>query len=147
MKGRIALLVVAVLAVCVIAGDGRMGEKGTGAPEAKGERIAGRCHCGHVRYEAQRPIVKCSYCDCRGCQRATGTFKAPFVTVLRTKFKVTAGKPKAFRAASGKKCDAHGVWHFCPKCGSQVFWKAHRGKELDIFAGTLDNTKLFRIKK
>ena len=109
--------------------------------------ITGHCHCGQIRYEAQPPIIKCSYCDCAGCQRATGTFKAPFVTVLRSGFKVTAGEPSVFRANGGEACDAHGEWFFCPQCGAQVFWRGYEGDQLDIFAGTLDDTSLFELSE
>ena len=107
------------------------------------ESIVGQCHCGSIRYEAQPPIVKCSYCDCPGCQRATGTLRAPFVTVHRKEFSIVSGESSTFRADSGVKCDAHGVWHFCAKCGTPVFWLGDRG-ELDIFAGTLIDTGLFQ---
>jgi hypothetical protein len=115
-------------------------------PVEAGKLISGQCHCGHVKYEAQGPVVKCSYCDCQGCRRATGTLKAPFVTVRRAGFKITAGEATEFRAASGVKCDAHGTWHFCPKCGAHVFWKGNRGSEIDIFAGSLDDAALFQPK-
>jgi len=148
MRELIGTVLVASLAVGIVIGQAGGAEKDRGATQKKAvSRMTGRCHCGHVTYEARGPIVKCSYCNCRGCQRATGTLKAPFVTVSRKAFRVTAGKPTPFRAASGVKCDAHGVWHFCPKCGTQVFWKGDRGNELDIFAGTLDNTALFQVKK
>lgn len=45
------------------------------------EQITGRCHCGAVEYMADGPIVQCSYCDCEGCRRSTGTLKARFVPV------------------------------------------------------------------
>jgi hypothetical protein len=124
-----------------------MGERTEEVNVAEGEvvrAIVGRCHCGQVAYAADGPVVKCSYCDCRGCQRATGTMRAPFVTVRREGFHVTAGKAARFQAASGDACDAHGVWHFCPDCGTQLFWMAHRGDEVDIFAGTLDDSSLFQ---
>jgi hypothetical protein len=111
------------------------------------EPMVGHCHCGSIRYEAQPPIVKSSYCDCPGCQRATGTFKAPFVTVYQKGLSVISGEPSSFRADSGVMCDAHGAWYFCSKCGTQVFWKPDRGDELDIFAGTLEDTNLFQPEK
>ena len=110
-------------------------------------RIPGRCHCGAIQYEAQAPIVKSSYCDCRGCQRASGTLQAPFVTVKRAGFKIVAGTPSEYRAPSGEKCDAAGTWHFCAKCGTQIYWQSDQGDELDIFAGTLDDTSLFQPQK
>lgn len=107
------------------------------------ESIMGQCHCGGIRYEAQPPIVKSSYCDCPGCQRATGTFKAPFITVYPKQFSIVSGEPSSFRAESGVLCDGHGVWHFCPVCGTPVFWLSDRG-QVDIFAGTLNDTALFQ---
>ena len=109
--------------------------------------ILGQCHCGNIRYEAQPPIVKSSYCDCPGCQKATGTFKAPFVTVHQKEFRVIAGEPSSFRADSGVMCDAYGEWYFCSKCGTHIFWKPNESDELDIFAGTLDDTELFQPKE
>lgn len=104
--------------------------------------IKGQCHCGAVRYESPGPIIKSSYCDCRGCQRTTGTLKAPFVTVPSGSFQVVAGQAASFRAQSGDRCDAHGVWHYCRACGSPVYWE-RGGDQVDIFAGTLDDTALF----
>jgi len=113
-------------------------------PTKNVNKVTGRCHCGYITYAAEGPVIKCSYCDCGGCRKATGTLKAPFVTVRRTSFKVTSGQASEFRAKSKEKCDCHGVWYFCPKCGTQVFWKADEGDELDIFAGTLDDTTVFQ---
>lgn len=136
-----AMLAALFVAGCAVGEDGKT--------EAKGDMsmMTGQCHCGRIKYEAKSPIVKCSYCDCRGCQRATGTLKAPFVTVRRDGVKVISGKPSEFRAASGEKCDAHGVWLFCPDCGTQLFWKGDKGDELDIFAGTLDDASVFKPKE
>jgi hypothetical protein len=106
--------------------------------------ITGHCHCGGIQYKAEGPIVKTSYCDCPGCQKATGTLQAPFVTVLRGNTEVTAGEPSVFRAKSGDRCDEHGEWLFCPDCGTQVFWRGFRGNELDIFAGTLNDPSVFQ---
>jgi len=143
MKYVAGSLTVALLAVGVASAQ----EGGKTAKEATAEPITGQCHCGHVKYRAQGPIFDHNYCDCRGCQRATGTLKAPFVVVRKATFTVTAGEPARFRSKSKVKCDAHGVWCFCPKCGTQVFWLGDKGNKLDIFAGTLDDTKLFQPKK
>ena len=107
-------------------------------------KVTGQCHCGQITYEAEDPNLSVGYCDCRGCQKATGTLRAPFVHVNRAGFRTTKGDPKAFRAASGDKCDAGGVWHFCSDCGTQLFWKGDRGDEIAIFAGTLDDASLLK---
>ena len=108
--------------------------------------ITGQCHCGSVRYEAEGPIVKSSYCDCPGCRRATGTFKVPFLTILRDNLKLMGSEPVEYRPQSGDRCDEFGTYHFCPKCGSQIYWKGHQGNELDLFAGTLDDATLFKAE-
>ena len=105
-------------------------------------RICGVGHQGSAN--DQNPIVKSSSCDCDGCRRATGTLNVPFVSVRRAGFKVTAGEPNQFRAEAGVKCDAFGVWSFCSKCGTQLFWTGDTGDEIDIFAGTLDDTSVFQ---
>lgn len=136
-----------VVLVVLLAASGAIGQDDDTAKTETDGRIAGQCHCGYIKYEAQGPAVKSSYCNCRGCQRATGTLKVPFVSVRRAGFRITAGKPAEFRAKSGVKCDAGGVWYFCPKCGTQVHWKADQGEEIDIFAGTLHDTRLFQPKR
>jgi hypothetical protein len=109
--------------------------------------MTGGCHCGAVKYEVDGAIVKCSYCDCAGCRRATGTLKAPFVTVRRADLRLLSGELTEFKAASGDRCDAHGTWHFCAKCGAPVYWKGHRGDEFDLFAGSLDDPSVFVVKE
>jgi len=144
MKRTLAITLAALLSAALTADAEKTPDKEAAGSVAP---IAGRCHCGYVQYEAQPPVVKSSTCDCKGCQKATGTLQAPFVTVRRPGFKVTAGEATEFRAKSGIKCDAHGTWHFCPKCGTQVFWKGNKGNEIDIFAGTLDEPGIFRPEK
>lgn len=73
--------------------------------------------------------------------------KGPFVTVKRGGFKITAGTPTVFRAVCGEKCDINGAWNFCPKCGTQLFWLADKGDEVDIFAGTFDDPSVFKVKE
>ena len=109
------------------------------------EDITGKCHCGYIEYQAQGPIIKCSYCDCNGCKKATGTFKAPFITVKRNNFSIISGNISKFKSESKERCDGYGEWYFCTKCGTQLYWKSFEGDQLDIFAGTLDNTNLFKI--
>lgn len=141
--GFLTMLLV-IMTACTTIIEGRIANM---TDEDATEQITGQCHCGNIKYKANKPIVKCSYCDCGGCQKASGTLKSPFVTVKRQGFILLAGKPTSFEAKSGIKCDSHGVWNFCPKCGTQIFWKGHKGDEIDIFAGTLDDTTLFKIKE
>lgn len=145
MKLAIAAMLGVLLATAVVLGQGAKPAAAAGAQTAVAP-ITGHCHCGALQYEIRGPVLRCSYCSCPGCQRASGTLRVPFLTVRRAAVQVTAGELAEFQAKQGVKCDADGVWQFCPKCGTQVFWKGHRGDELDVFAGTLDNTALFQAK-
>jgi len=149
-KGMGRLLCAALmglLAASLAAGEDAAAAKPPATKKQAAGTMTGQCHCGHVKYRVQGPIRKCSTCDCRGCQRATGALRVPFVTVLRSAFTITQGEPKPFRGTSKAQCDVNGVWHFCPRCGTQVFWKPHKGNLVDIFAGTLDDTSVFKPKK
>jgi hypothetical protein len=141
MKRAICLCSAILLSMGVL-----QAQEKTPMKEETSKTITGGCHCGAARYEVTGKIVGQSYCDCRACQRTAGVLRVPFVTVLQSAFKLT-GKVSAYRSDSGVKCDANGVWHFCPVCGTHVYWKPHRGDKLDIFAGTLDDTKLFKVNE
>ena len=105
--------------------------------------LTGQCHCGSVKYEARGPILFRGACRCRACQRATGTLESPNVQVPLENLKITSGSATEFKASSDAACDA-GVWHFCGRCGSQLYWKNAAGTELAIFVGTLDDTSVYQ---
>ena len=66
MRSRLGTVIAALLALAVA------GARAEDAKERPAKPITGQCHCGRVKYRVQGPVVKCSYCDCGGCQRATG---------------------------------------------------------------------------
>jgi hypothetical protein len=108
------------------------------------DTITGQCHCGSVRYEAQLPILNSDFCDCLGCQKATGAFEVPYIAVYVKNFKLLSGQITTFRADGGEGCDADGTWYFCPRCGTQLFWQGDEADELTILAGTLDEVDVFQ---
>lgn len=112
-------------------------------PGAAAQVVKGRCHCGAVAYRAAGPVLRCGPCDCRDCRRASGSLNPTYVTVAKVGFKITSGKPASYRAKTGEKCDCHGTWHFCRKCGGPLFWGNDNGKEIDIFAGSLDDPSIY----
>jgi hypothetical protein len=116
-------------------------------PSASANTITGRCHCGYITYEADAAGAKFDDCECRGCQRASGSLKAQYVIVRPAALKITTGTPSEFRANSTAECDLVGVWEFCPKCGTHVFWKSNKGDQIDIFAGTLDDPRVYKPGK
>jgi hypothetical protein len=83
-------------------------------------RIA-RCCCGTLRAEASGNPALVAACHCEQCQRRTG---APFgISAYYPAAQVrTAGASKVFGRDSqaGRKVRIH----FCPDCGTSVYWKA-----------------------
>jgi hypothetical protein len=85
-------------------------------------RIAA-CHCGAVEVACEGDPRKVSLCHCQQCQRRTGS--AFSVAVFYTRDQVTARGVTARYvrpAASGFAVD----FHFCPACGSNLFWYPER---------------------
>ena len=79
------------------------------------------CHCGQLRVEATGDPFAVSICHCLACQRRTGSafgmqagFKADQVEI--------SGSYSDFSRISDEADRKEHVFHFCPVCGSQVFY-------------------------
>ncbi len=83
-------------------------------------RIA-RCCCGSLRAEATTEPALVGACHCIECQRRTGS---PFgVSTYFPREQVhTTGPNKVY--ARGSDSGRRVELHFCPNCGSTVFWCA-----------------------
>src|SRR4051812_34478602 len=78
----------------------------------------GGCACGAVRYEIHDKPVFENHCQCRDCQRRSGTGHGSYLTFAdRSRVRVT-GEAKTWRVAgdSGNE-KIHG---FCGNCGTPV---------------------------
>lgn len=82
------------------------------------KRIAS-CACGALSASVETEPVKISLCHCEACKKRTGSAFGVAVFFGRDDAK-TSGPSHVFtrRGESGK----HVTFHFCPDCGSTVFW-------------------------
>ena len=78
------------------------------------------CHCGQLRLAVDGDPFVVSICNCRACQRRTGSafgmqaaFRPDQVTI--------AGRYSDYVRISDEADAKEHVFHFCPDCGSQVF--------------------------
>ena len=86
------------------------------------ERTAS-CACGQLRVICQGEPQKVSLCHCLECQRRTGST-----------YGIAAFFPRALvgvqgRASTYERPSDSGftvAFHFCPHCGSTVFWEPRR---------------------
>ena len=88
------------------------------------------CNCGNlsVTLEGSDP-QRVTLCSCYECQRRTGSVLSVQARIPREQatidgeskawtFPVKGAKPATFRS-----CDSGGTtYHFCPECGSTVYW-------------------------
>jgi len=101
----------------------------------------GGCACGAVRYEITAEPVFSNDCQCRDCQRESGTGHQSHLTFPREGVTLTGeGRPWDMVADSG------GVKtrNFCPHCGLSVFLTfADMPDIVAIRAATLDDPSRF----
>lgn len=74
--------------------------------------VTGRCHCGHVTYEAELDPKRISICHCTDCQALSGSPFRVTAVVPESNLKLTGHQPKLYRkvAESGRVRQQY----FCP---------------------------------
>ncbi|RUU42229.1 GFA family protein [Mesorhizobium sp. M6A.T.Ca.TU.002.02.2.1] len=88
----------------------------------------GGCQCGAVRFRIEGALGDASVCHCRMCQKASGNFYLPLVSVRDAKLDWTRGEPKRFRSSSAA------LRGFCADCGTPLTFEAPDGIALAIAA-------------
>jgi hypothetical protein len=78
--------------------------------------ITGGCHCGAVRYEAEGEALTHALCHCSDCRRSAGAPMVAWTMYRLDAVKVTKGAVKVYASSE------HGRRHFCPDCGTGLFY-------------------------
>ena len=79
----------------------------------------GGCACGAIRYEtSSKPIVE-SHCQCRHCQKRSGTGHGSYLVFSRRAEMSITGEAKNWRVAGDSGNEK--VHAFCPTCGTPVY--------------------------
>ena len=82
-------------------------------------KIDGRCHCGHIIFEAEADPDRAGICHCTDCQSFSGSAFRTFLPVTDGTFRILSGEPTVYvkTAESGTpRAQA-----FCPRCGSSIY--------------------------
>jgi len=101
------------------------------------ERI-GQCHCGSLRVIATGEPERVYLCHCKACQRRTGT-AFHFGATYRREQVPLAGERKIYErdADSGDRIR----FHFCPNCGSTLYWEGDRNPAVcGVAVGAFDTS-------
>ncbi len=87
------------------------------------------CACGQLSIRCLGEPTKVSLCHCLACQKRTGSTYGVAAFFWRKDV-----EPQGATQSYTRQSDSgHPItFHFCPDCGSTVFWKPHR--KLDAMA-------------
>ncbi|MCO5063018.1 MAG: GFA family protein [Rhizobiaceae bacterium] len=88
----------------------------------------GGCQCGAVRFRVEGALGEASICHCRMCQKASGNFYMPLVSVRQARTIWTRGEPQHFRSSNYARRG------FCRECGTPLTYEAPDGMALSIGA-------------
>jgi hypothetical protein len=103
----------------------------------------GGCACGAIRYEAtSEPIVE-SHCQCRDCQKRSGTGHGSYLVFpQRADVRIT-GEATNWRVAGDSGNEK--IHAFCPTCGSPVYLTFVAMPDLiAVHAASLDDPGRFK---
>jgi hypothetical protein len=89
------------------------------------------CSCGSLRVVCEAEPQKVSLCHCLACQKRTGSTYG-IAAFFRDQDVIAQGRSSLYtrKADSGFRV----TFHFCPDCGSTVFWKPERLPDLTAVA-------------
>ena len=90
------------------------------------------CSCGQLRVSVEGEPARVGICSCTQCQRRTGAAFAVGAFFPKTQIAAIDGTHKAFRRSSDAGRDVE--YHFCPECGSSVFWYLDAAPQLTAVA-------------
>jgi len=79
------------------------------------------CHCGQLRVDVEGDPFAVSICHCLACQRRTGSAFGMQAAFRRDQVQVN-GRFSGYMRISDEADSKPHVFHFCPDCGSQVFY-------------------------
>jgi hypothetical protein len=102
----------------------------------------GGCACGAIRYAIDDAPVMQHHCQCRDCQRRSGTGHSSFLT-FADRTKVTLSGTATTWDVAG---DSGSIKHhaFCPVCGTPVYLMfAASPDAFAVHAGSLDEPSRF----
>jgi hypothetical protein len=103
---------------------------------------SGGCACGAVRYSTRHAPIFQNHCQCRDCQRRSGTGHGSYLTFpARAEMAITGETAHWEIAADSGNVKSHA---FCPVCGTPVLLRFAASPDLiAVHAGSLDDPGLF----
>jgi hypothetical protein len=89
-----------------------------------------RCRCGEFTLTLEGDPFRVSSCACTRCQRRTGAFFGVTAYFRPDQLTANAGASVSFHPADGET-----TFHFCPRCGSTLWWRPDDAEDVIGVAG------------
>lgn len=106
------------------------------------KNYAGGCACGAIRFEMRGEPIFENHCQCRDCQKRSGTGHGSYLTFARRADMTIVGEAKSWRVAADSGNEK--IHAFCPTCGVPVYLTFAAAPDLiAIHAGSLDDPGRF----
>lgn len=102
----------------------------------------GGCACGAIRYEIAGEPVFSNHCQCRDCQRESGTGHGSYMTFPRAGVQLTGAASHWEMTGDSGNTKTRG---FCPTCGVAVYLTfSHMPDIFTVRAAGLDDPARYR---
>ena len=102
-----------------------------------GAALTGGCACGAIRFAARGKPRFAFFCQCRDCQKMTGSGHATQFCHDAEGFEVT-GSPAGWSRSSASGSQVTKM--FCPTCGTPIYGTTSRAPAIVmVMAGALDD--------
>jgi hypothetical protein len=79
------------------------------------------CSCGQLRASCEGEPVRISVCHCLACKRRTGSAFSYSIHYPREQVTKVEGRSSRFVRKGDSGFET--VFHFCPDCGTTVYWE------------------------
>jgi hypothetical protein len=104
-----------------------MAEKHNSSIGGFGMANTATCACGRLTVQCTSEPLLVSLCHCLACQKRTGS-SFGIAAFFRRGDVAAAGLARSFTRPSDSGHDV--TFHFCPDCGSTVFWEPRRKPDM-----------------
>ena len=106
------------------------------------EAFTGGCACGAIRYATRQAPVFQNHCQCRDCQRRSGTGHGSWLTFAAQDEMTITGEASHWKVAGDSgNVKTHA---FCPACGTPVYLRlAAMPDFIAVAAASLDEPARF----
>jgi len=100
-------------------------------------KIAGACHCGDIRFEAEVDPAQVLICHCTDCQTLSGSAYRTVAPADGDSFRLLQGSVSTYIKIAGDGTPR--VQTFCPRCGTPIYAGPVEGQRgmLGIRVGSL----------